>query len=91
MKKTYLMFALLLSLMGVNGALADSVTDDFTSYSATSSGQTLGDNWYVYPGEDGSYGRFGSDYIYKKMNTTVQISIMCLDTAQITPRMFGWY
>lgn len=66
MKKTYLMFALLLSLMGVNGALADSVTDDFTSYSATSSGQTLGDNWYVYPGEDGNYGRFGSDYTYKK-------------------------
>lgn len=66
MKKTYLMFALLLSLMGVNGALADTVTDDFTSYSATSSGQTLGDNWYVYPGEDGSYGRFGSDYTYKK-------------------------
>lgn len=66
MKKTYLMFALLLSLMGVNGALAATVTDDFTSYSATSSGQTLGDNWYVYPGEDGSYGRFGSDYNYKK-------------------------
>lgn len=66
MKKTYLMFALLLSLMGVNGALAATVTDDFTSYSATSSGQTLGDNWYVYPGEDGSYGRFGSDYTYKK-------------------------
>ena len=66
MKKTYLMFALLLSLMGVNGALAATVTDDFTSYSATSSGQTLGDNWYVYPGDDGSYGRFGSDYTYKK-------------------------
>lgn len=66
MKKTYLMFALLLSLMGVNGALAATVTDDFTSYSATSSGQTLGDNWYVYPGEDGNYGRFGSDYNYKK-------------------------
>lgn len=66
MKKTYLMFALLLSLMGVNGALAATVTDDFTSYSATSSGQTLGDNWYVYPGEDGSFGRFGSDYTYKK-------------------------
>jgi len=66
MKKTYLMFALLLSLMGVNGALAATVTGDFTSYSATSSGQTLGDNWYVYPGEDGSYGRFGSDYTYKK-------------------------
>ena len=60
------MFALLLSLMGVNGALAATVTDDFTSYSTTSSGQTLGDNWYVYPGEDGSYGRFGSDYTYKK-------------------------
>jgi len=85
------MFALLLSLMGVNGALAATVTDDFTSYSATSSGQTLGDNWYVYPGEDGNYGRFGSDYTYKKMNTTVQISIMCLDTAQTTARMFGWY
>ena len=66
MKKTYLMFALLLSLMGVNGALAATVTDDFTSYSATSSGQTLGDNWYVYPGDDGSFGRFGSDYTYKK-------------------------
>ena len=66
MKKTYLMFALLLSLMGVNGALAATVTDDFTSYSTTSSGQTLGDNWYVYPGEDGNYGRFGSDYTYKK-------------------------
>lgn len=66
MKKTYLMFALLLSLMGVNGALAATVTDDFTSYSTTSSGQTLGDNWYVYPGDDGSYGRFGSDYTYKK-------------------------
>ncbi len=60
------MFALLLSLMGVNGALAATVTDDFTSYSTTSSGQTLGDNWYVYPGDDGSYGRFGSDYTYKK-------------------------
>lgn len=66
MKKTYLMFALLLSLMGVNGALAATVTDDFTSYSTTSSGQTLGDNWYVYPGDDGSFGRFGSDYTYKK-------------------------
>ena len=60
------MFALLLSLMGVNGALAATVTDDFTSYSTTSSGQTLGDNWYVYPGDDGSFGRFGSDYTYKK-------------------------
>lgn len=41
------------------------VTDDFTSYSTTSSGQTLGDNWYVFPGDDGSWGRFGADYTYK--------------------------
>jgi hypothetical protein len=51
--------------MGVRQANAETVTDDFTSYPATSSGQTLGDNWYVYPGNDGNYGRFGSDYSYK--------------------------
>lgn len=50
---------------GVNSAWAETIIDDFTSYSATSSGQTLGDNWYIFPGDDGSYGRFGSDYTYK--------------------------
>ena len=65
MRRITLIFALLLSLMGVRQANAETVTDDFTSYSATSSGQTLGDNWYVYPGNDGNYGRFGSDYSYK--------------------------
>ena len=65
MRRITLIFALLLSLMGVRQANAETVTDDFTSYSATSSGQTLGDNWYVYPGDDGNYGRFGSDYTYK--------------------------
>ena len=66
MRRITLIFALLLSLMGVRQANAETVTDDFTSYPATSSGQTLGDNWYVFPGDDGSYGRFGSDYTYKK-------------------------
>ncbi len=65
MRRITLIFALLLSLMGVRQANAETVTDDFTSYPATSSGQTLGDNWYVYPGNDGNYGRFGSDYSYK--------------------------
>ena len=65
MRRITLIFALLLSLMGVRQANAETVTDDFTSYPATSSGQTLGDNWYVFPGDDGSYGRFGSDYTYK--------------------------
>lgn len=64
MRKLNLLFVMLLSLMGVTQVYAQ-VTDDFTSYSATSSGQTLGDNWYVYPGDDGNYGRFGSDYTYK--------------------------
>ncbi len=64
MRKLNLLFVMLLSLMGVTQVKAQ-VTDDFTSYSATSSGQTLGDNWYVYPGDDGNYGRFGSDYTYK--------------------------
>ena len=64
MRKLNLLFVMLLSLMGVTQVNAQ-VTDDFTSYSATSSGQTLGDNWYVYPGDDGNYGRFGSDYTYK--------------------------
>lgn len=66
MRRITLIFALLLSLMGVRQANAETVTDDFTSYSTTSSGQTLGDNWYVFPGDDGNYGRFGSDYTYKK-------------------------
>ena len=65
MRRITLIFALLLSLMGVRQANAETVTDDFTSYSPTSSGQTLGDNWYVFPGDDGNYGRFGSDYTYK--------------------------
>ena len=64
MRKLNLLFVMLLSLMGVTQVYAQ-VTDDFTSYSATSSGQTLGDNWYVFPGDDDSYGRFGSDYTYK--------------------------
>ena len=66
MKKTYLMFALLLSLMGVNGALADTVTDDFSGYTTTTSGTTLGDNWVILPGSDGSWGAFGSnkDYVH---------------------------
>ncbi len=64
MRKLNLLFVMLLSLMGVTQVKAQ-VTDDFTSYSATSSGQTLGDNWYVYPGDDGNYGRFGEDYKYK--------------------------
>ena len=63
MKKITL-FALLLSLLGVTQVHAQ-VTDDFTGYPATSSGQTLGDNWYVFPGDDGNYGRFGEDYKYK--------------------------
>lgn len=58
-----MLFALLAG--GVSPAWAETVTDDFTNYAATSSGQTLGDNWYVYPGNDGNYGRFGSDYNYK--------------------------
>ncbi len=58
-----MLFALLAG--GVSPAWAETVTDDFTNYAATSSGQTLGDNWYVYPGNDGTYGRFGSDYNYK--------------------------
>lgn len=61
----WLLLTLLTLLVGVSPTWADAVTDDFTSYSATSSGQTLGDNWYVYPGDDGSYGRWGSDYTYK--------------------------
>lgn len=61
----WLFLTLLTLLVGVSPTWADAVTDDFTSYSATSSGQTLGDNWYVYPGDDGSYGRWGSDYTYK--------------------------
>ena len=66
MKKTYLMFALLLSLMGVNGALADTVTDDFSGYTTTTSGTTLGDNWVILPGSDGDWGAFGSnkDYVH---------------------------
>ncbi len=64
MRKLNLLFVMLLSLMGVTHVKAQ-VTDDFTSYSATSSGQTLGDNWYVFPGDDGSWGRFGADYTYK--------------------------
>ena len=64
MKKINLLFVMLLSLMGVTQVQAQ-VTDDFTGYPATSSGQTLGDNWYVFPGDDGNYGRFGSDYTYK--------------------------
>ena len=64
MRKLNLLFVMLLSLMGVTQVKAQ-VTDDFTSYSATSSGQTLGDNWYVFPGDDGSWGRFGADYTYK--------------------------
>lgn len=64
MRKVSLLFAALLSLWG--GTIkAETLTDDFTSYTATSSGQTLGDNWYVFPGDDGNYGRFGSDYTYK--------------------------
>ena len=60
------MFALLLSLMGVNGALADTVTDDFSGYTTTTSGTTLGDNWVILPGSDGSWGAFGSnkDYVH---------------------------
>ena len=65
MRQISLLFVMLLSMMGVTQVKAQ-VTDDFTSYPTTSSGQTLGDNWYVYPGEDGNYGRFGSDYTYKK-------------------------
>ena len=67
LRKGRWLLLMLLSLIfgGGNSAWADAVTDDFTSYDATSSGQTLGDNWYVYPGDDGSYGRFGSDYTYK--------------------------
>ncbi len=64
MRKLNLLFVMLLSLMGVTQVNAQ-VTDDFTSYSTTSSGQTLGDNWYVFPGDDGSWGRFGADYTYK--------------------------
>ena len=64
MRKLTFLFAALLSLSW--GTMkAETITDDFTSYSATSSGQTLGSNWYVFPGDDGSYGRFGSDYTYK--------------------------
>ena len=64
-RSRWLLLTLFTLLVGISPAWADAVTDDFTSYSATSSGQTLGDNWYVYPGDDGSYGRWGSDYTYK--------------------------
>ena len=64
MRRINLLFVMLLSMMGVTQVKAQ-VTDDFTSYPSTSSGQTLGENWYVFPGEDGNWGRFGSDYTYK--------------------------
>ena len=64
MRRINLLFVMLLSMMGVTQVKAQ-VTDDFTAYPSTSSGQTLGDNWYVFPGDDGNYGRFGEDYKYK--------------------------
>ena len=65
MKKINLIFALLLSLMGVTQVKAQ-VTDDFSSYTTTTSGTTLGDNWEIIPGTDGSWASFGSnnDYVH---------------------------
>ena len=51
---------------GTMTANAETVTDDFSGYTTTSSGTTLGDNWVIIPGTDGSWASFGSnkDYIH---------------------------
>ena len=56
MKKTYLMFALLLSLMGVNGALAQTVVNEgFEDW--TSAG--VADGWLLINGAT-----YGNSYTY---------------------------
>ena len=93
MKKTYLMFALLLSLMGVNGAghwqlLSLTILPVIRP-------QAVGRLWAT----TGMFIQVMTEalvaleaiILIRKMITTVQITIMCLDTAQTTTRMFGWY
>ena len=59
-----LFFALLLSAGWSSQAKAQT-TDDFSSYTTTTSGTTLGDNWVII-GNDGSWAAFGSsrDYVH---------------------------
>lgn len=69
MRKLNLLFVMLLSLMGVTQVCAQDeefVTDDFSGYTTTSSGTTLGENWVILPGSDGQWGAFGStrDYVH---------------------------
>ncbi len=62
LKRSKQLLLMLFAMMagGVNTAWADAVTDDFSSYSAPSSGsKELGDNWVII-GNDGSYSSFGS-------------------------------
>ena len=70
MKNIYILLSLLLTIVATTTVQAQeattSVTDDFSSYTTTTSGTTLGDNWVILPGTDGSYGAFGSsrDYVH---------------------------
>ncbi len=67
MRQISLLFVMLLSMMGVTQVMAqEAVTDDFSGYTTTTSGTTLGDNWVILPGTDGSWGAFGSnkDYVH---------------------------
>lgn len=70
MKNIYILLSLLLTIVATTTVQAQeattSVTDDFSSYTTTTSGTTLGDNWVILPGTDGSYGAFGTsrDYVH---------------------------
>ena len=59
------LLSIFMAFSGASSAWADAVTDDFSSYSATTSGTTLGDNWVIIPGtETATYAQFGQDYTF---------------------------
>ena len=74
MKKTYLMFALLLSLMGVNGALAQTVVNEgFEDW--TSAG--VADGWLLINGA--TYGNsYTYDYVVGSTDFTPKSGTKCL-------------